>query len=311
MKWVRKWTSWVGQTMLFPRSEGFFFKAPEVFLVYNFHKPAKTSIIVPKPYSFLVDSDATFDTGGGWHVDWKSSSWVGQAMQFPCFEGFFFKVPEVFHVHNFHKPAKTSIIVPKPYNFLVESDATFDTGGGWNAVRKWTSWVGQAMLFPRSEGFFFKAPEVFLVYNFHKPAKTSIIVPKPYSFFVESDATFDIGGSWNVDWKWFSWVGQAIQFPCFEGFFFKVPEVFHVHNFHKPAKTSIIVPKPYSFLVESDATFDIGGRVEMWTENGPSTTPCCFPVLKGFFSRPQRSSLSTTSTSLPKPALSYQNLIIF
>ena len=93
-----------------------FFKAPEVFLVYNFHKPAKTSIIVPKPYSFLVESDATFDTGGGWHVDWKSSSWVGQAMQFPCFEWFFFKVPEVFHVHNFHKPAKTSIIVP--YSFF-------------------------------------------------------------------------------------------------------------------------------------------------------------------------------------------------
>ena len=230
--------------MLFPRFEGFFFKAPEVFLVYNFHKPAKTSIIVPKPYSFLVDSDATFDTGGGWHVDWKSSSWVGQAMQFPCFEGFFFKVPEVFHVHNFHKPAKTSIIVPKPYSFLVESDATFDIGGGWNAVRKWTSWVGQTMLFSRSEGFFFK---VFLVYNFHKPAKTSIIVPKPYSFLVESDATFDIGGSWNVDWKWFSWVGQAIQFPRFEG----------------------------------------------------------------FFSRSQRSSMSTTSTSLPKPALSYQNLIVF
>ena len=218
---VRKWTSWVGQTMLLPRSEGFFFKAPEVFLVYNFHKPAKTSIIVPKPYSFLVDSD---DTGGGWHVDWKSSSWVGQAMQFPCFEGFFFKVPEVFHVHNFHKPAKTSIIVPKPYNFLVESDATFDIGGGWNAVRKWTSWVGQTMLFPRSEGFFFKALEVFLVYNnFHKPAKTSIIVPKPYSFLVDSDATFDTGGGWHVDWKSSSWVGQAMQFPCFEGFFFQGP----------------------------------------------------------------------------------------
>ena len=231
----------------FPVLKGFFFKAPEVFLVYNFHKPAKTSIIVPKPYSFLVDSDATFDTGGGWHVDWKSSSWVGQAMQFPCFEGFFFKVPEVFHVHNFHKPAKTSIIVPKPYSFLVESDATFDIGGGWNAVRKWTSWVGQTMLLPRSEGFFFKAPEVFLVYNFHKPAKTSIIVPKPYSFLVDSDATFDTGGGWHVDWKSSSWVGQAMQFPCFEG----------------------------------------------------------------FFSRSQRSSMSTTSTSLPKPALSYQNLIVF
>ena len=36
-----------------------------------------------------------------------------------------------------------------------------------------------------------------------------------------------------------------------------------------------------------------------------------FPVLKVFFSRCQRSSMSTTSTSLPKPALSYQNLIVF
>ena len=138
--------------MLFPRSEGFFFKAPEVFLVYNFHKPAKTSIIVPKPYSFLVDSDATFDTGGGWHVDWKSSSSrPGHAVS--LFWRVFFKVPEVFHVHNFHKPAKTSIIVPKPYSFLVDSDATFDIGGSWNVDWKWSSWVGQAMQFPRFEGF--------------------------------------------------------------------------------------------------------------------------------------------------------------
>ena len=34
-----------------------------------------------------------------------------------------------------------------------------------------------------------------------------------------------------------------------------------------------------------------------------------FPRSEDFFSRPQRSSLSTTSTSLPKPALSYQNLL--
>ena len=293
-----------------------FFKAPEVFLVYNFHKPAKTSIIVPKPYSFLVDSDATFDTGGGWHVDWKSSSWVGQAMQFPCFEGFFFKVPEVFLVYNFHKPAKTSIIVPKPYSFLVESDATFDIGGGWNAVRKWTSWVGQTMLFPCFEGFFFKVPEVFLVYNFHiynfhKPAKTSIIAPKPYSFFVESDATFDIGGGWNAVRKWTSWVGQTMLFPCSEGFFFKAPEVFLVYNFHKPAKTSIIVPKPYNFLVDSDATFDTGGGWHVdWKSSSWVGQAMQFPCFEGFFSRSQRSSMSTTSTSLPKPALSYQNLII-
>ena len=166
---------------------------------------------------------------------------------FPVLKVFFFKVPEVFHVYNSHKPAKTSNIVPKPYSFLADADATFDIGGGWHAVRKWTSWVGQTMLLPRSEGFFFKAPEVFLVYNFHKPAKTSIIVPKPYTFLVDSDATFDTGGRWHVDWKSSSWVGRAMQFPCFER----------------------------------------------------------------FFSRSQRSSMSTTSTSLPKPALSYQNLIVF
>ena len=50
-----------------------------------------------------------------------------------------------------------------------------------------------------------------------------------------------------------------------------------------------------------------------WTENGirESARPCSFPVLRLFFSRCQRSSMSTTSTSLPKPALSHQNLIIF
>ena len=147
------------------------------------------------------------------------------------------------------------------WDFLADSDATFDIGGNWNVDWKWSSWVGQAMQFPRFEGFFLKLPEVFLVHNSHKPAKTSIIVPKPYNFWVDSDATFDIGGNWNVDWKWCSWVGQA-----------KVPEVFHVHNFHKPAETSIIVPKPSSFLADSDATFDIGGS---WNVS--------FPVSKVFF----------------------------
>ena len=32
------------------------------------------------------------------------------------------------------------------------------------------------------------------------------------------NATFDIGGEQKVDWKWYSWVGQAMQFPRFEGF---------------------------------------------------------------------------------------------
>ena len=42
-----------------------------------------------------------------------------------------------------------------------------------------------------------------------------------WDFLADSDATFDIGGNWNVDWKWSSWVGQAMQFPRFEGFFFQ------------------------------------------------------------------------------------------
>ena len=270
--------------MLFPRSEGFFFKALEVFLVYNnFHKPAKTSIIVPKPYSFLVDSDATFDTGGGWHVDWKSSSWVGQAMQFPCFEGFFFKVPEVFHVHNFHKPAKTSIIVPKPYSFLVDSDATFDTGGGWHVDWKSSSWVGQAMQFPCFEGFFFEVPEVFHVHNFHKPAKTSIIVPKPYSFLVDSDATFDIGGNWNVDWKCLRDSVRPFSFPVL--IFFQglrgLPCLQLTHacqNQHYRSKPS------WDFLADSDATFDIGGNWNVdWKWSSWVSQAMQFPRFEGFF----------------------------
>ena len=54
-------------------------------------------------------------------------------------------------------------------------------------------------------------------------------------------------------------LARPCSFPVLKGFF-KVSEVFHVYNSHKPAKTSIIVPKPYNFLVESDATFDIGGN---------------------------------------------------
>ena len=175
---------------------------------------------------------------------------------------------------------------------------------------KMSSWLARPFSFPVLN-FFFKVSEVFHVHNFHKPAKTSIIVPKPYSFLMDSDATFDMGGGWNVDWKSSSWVGQAMLFPRSEGFFFKVPEVFLVYNFHKPAKTSIIVPKPYSFLVDSDATFDTGGGWHVENRPRESARPCSFPVLKGFFSRSQRSSMSTTSTSLPKPALSYQNLIVF
>ena len=49
---------------------------------------------------------------------------------------------------------------------------------------------------------------------------------------------------------WFEKVGQAMLFPCFEGFFFD--------SFHKPATTSNIGPPLYIFLLDSDATCDSG-----------------------------------------------------
>ena len=59
-------------------------------------------------------------------------------------------------------------------------------------------------------------------------------------------------------------------------------------NFHKPAKTSIIVPKPYSFLWSQTQRLTLVG-VEMWTENGfrELARPFSFPVLKGFFQGPR------------------------
>ena len=56
---------------------------------------------------------------------------------------------------------------------------------------------------------------------------------------------------------------------------------------------------------------------QRWAKGGlkmdfhESARPCSFPVFRFFFSRCQRSSMSTTSTSQPKPALSHQNLIFF
>ena len=67
---------------------------------------------------FLMHSDATFDTGG----DEMWFEKAGQAMLFPCFEGFYF--------NSFHKPATTSNIGPPLYDFLLDSDATCDSGAG-------------------------------------------------------------------------------------------------------------------------------------------------------------------------------------
>ena len=149
--------------------------------------------------------------------------------------------------------------------------------------------------------FFFKMPEVFLVHNFHKPAKTSIIVPKPYSFLADSDATFDIGGRVECGLKmvFVSWPGHAVS-PFWR--------VFSKSQRSSMSTTPTSLPKPvlsYQNLIifewiQTQRLTLVG--IEMWTENGAreSARPRC-----------QRSSMSTTSTSLPKPALSYQNLLVF
>ena len=66
-----------------------------------------------------------------WHRRWAK---CGLKMVFVSRPGhavspfwrFFFKVPKVFRVHNFHKAAKTSIIVSKPYNFFTAFRCFFD-----------------------------------------------------------------------------------------------------------------------------------------------------------------------------------------
>ena len=90
---------------------------------------------------------------------------------------------------------------------------------------------------------------------------------------MDSDATFDIGVGRNVASKRVRGTGQAML---------------------------------YSFLMDPGATFP-PGLGEMWFKNGSveSGKPCCFTVLRLFFSRYQRSSMSTTSIRLPKLAFLY------
>ena len=75
---------------------------------------------------------------------------------------------------------------------------------------------------------------------------------------------------------WFEKAGQAMLFPCFEGFFFD--------SFHKPATTSNIGPPLYVFfwIQTRRAT---AARDEMWFENasrGPAG-PCCFRFVGRLF----------------------------
>ena len=116
--------------MLFPVLKGFFSRPQRSSL-------CTTSTSLPKPalsyqnllvFERIQTQRLTPADDDMWTENRPRES--ARPCSFPVLKVFFFKVPEVFHVHNFHKPAKTSIIVPKPYNFLVGSDATFDIGGG-------------------------------------------------------------------------------------------------------------------------------------------------------------------------------------
>ena len=188
----------------------------------------------------MVVLNAPFDIGGEQKVDWKWYSWVGQAMQFPRFEVFFFKVPEVFHVHNFHKSAKTF------YNFLVHSNGFLDDErrnqlfhGIW-AARYWNHVKTVGLWAWRNQN-----------------------VTKPLGFYggFKRNVWHRRGAKGGLKMVFVSRPGHAVSLFCF--FFFKVSEVFHVHNLHKPAKTSIIVPKPYNFLVHSKYVVMVRGEISL------------------------------------------------
>ena len=192
----------------------------------------------------LVHSNGFFDDErrnlkrNVWHQRWAKGglkmvfvSRPGHAVS--PFWDFFFKVPEVFHVHNFHKSAKTTIIVPKPDNFLVHSDSFFLMMRGeisffygisasryWNRVKTVGLWAWRNQNVTKTLGFYGGFKRNVWHRRWAKGGLKMVFVSRP---------------------------GHAVS-PFWGFFSFKVPEVFHVHNFHKPAKTSIIASKPYNFF---------------------------------------------------------------
>ena len=182
-----------------------------------------------------------------WHQRWAKGGLKMVFVSRPShavslFWGFFFKVSEVFHVHNFHKPAKTSTIASKPYNFLVHSNGFFDderrnqlfhgtwAAKYWNHVKTVGLWAWRNQNVTKTLGFYGGFKRNVWHRRSAKGGLKMVFVSRP---------------------------GHAVS-PFWSFFFFKVPEVFHVHNFHKSAKTF------YNFLVHSNGFFDDERRNQLF-----------------------------------------------
>ena len=153
-------------------------------------------------------------------------------MQFPRFEGFFSRCQR-------SSMSTTSTSLPKPalshqnltYNFLVHSNGFFDderrnqlfhgiwAARYWNCVKTVGLWAWRNQNVTKTLGFYGGFKRNVWHQRWAKGGLKMVFMSRP---------------------------GHAVS--PFWVFFFKVPEVFHVHNFHKPAKTSIIASKPYNFF---------------------------------------------------------------
>ena len=127
-------------------------KVPEVFYVYT----ASTSL--PQPAlsyqntmtnDFLMHSDATFDTGGGWNVVRKSLPGHAVSLFWSAFVYIFCKAFFLFQFCSLRTSSVPFLWEPAlahqntmTNDFLMHSDAPFDTSGG----EMWFEKAGQAML---------------------------------------------------------------------------------------------------------------------------------------------------------------------
>ena len=179
----------------------------------------------------MVVLNATFDIGGEQKVDWKWYSWVGQAMQFPRFEFFFSRCQR-----SSMSTTSTSLLKPALSHqnliiFLVHSNGFFDderrnqlfhgicAARYWNHVKTVGLWAWRNQNVTKTLGFYGGFKRNVWHRRWAKGGLKMVFVSRP---------------------------GHAVS--LFWGFFFKVPEVFHVHNFHKSCKTTIIISKPYIFF---------------------------------------------------------------
>ena len=230
----------------------------------------------------MVVLNATFDIGGEQKVDWKWYSWVGQAMQFPHFEGFFFSRCQ----RSSMSTISTSLAKPPlSYQNLIRRPLPARGSAPWEGFWNYnnndnnnnnnnnSNLFAKPCCSPAAEVsflnvFFFDAERRnLLVHGIAASRYRSHVQTVGLWVWRNQNVTKTLGfysgfkrNVWHRRWAkcglkmvFVSGPGHAVS--PFWRVFFKVPEVFHVHNFHKPAKTTIIVPKPYNFLVHSDSFF--------------------------------------------------------